>query len=81
MSLGTGIFLSSLVLATVILYGITKDRWPWRRIVSHTARTLALFALAAIVVMAAIAIDVQYYYEVSTTELVSLFGRKPLVQQ
>jgi hypothetical protein len=32
MSLGLGIFLSSLVLSIVILYGITKDRWSWPKI-------------------------------------------------
>ena len=30
MSTGLGIFLASLVLGTVALYGITKDRWNWR---------------------------------------------------
>jgi hypothetical protein len=30
MSIGTGIFLGSLCLAFVILYGHTKDRWQWR---------------------------------------------------
>jgi hypothetical protein len=38
--LGTGIFLSSVVLAVVLLYGITKDRWSWRRIVKRTALVL-----------------------------------------
>jgi hypothetical protein len=33
MELGTGIFLSTVVLAVLILYAITKDRWRWRRIV------------------------------------------------
>ena len=46
-----------LMLAIVILYGITKDRWPWRRIILGIARTLAWFALAAIVIMAAIVIE------------------------
>ena len=40
MSIGTGIFLSSLLLAIVILYGITKDRWAWRRIVKRTVLAL-----------------------------------------
>jgi hypothetical protein len=47
MSLGLGIFLSTLVLAVVILYGLTKDRWGWRRILKRTA--LTLLALAAII--------------------------------
>jgi hypothetical protein len=46
MSLGLGIFLSSVVLAAVILYGITKDRWRWRRIAGRTA-----LILTAIVVL------------------------------
>jgi hypothetical protein len=37
MELGTAIFLSSIVLAVVILYVITKDRWRWRRIVKRAA--------------------------------------------
>jgi hypothetical protein len=78
MSIGTAIFLSSLVLATVILYGITKDRWRWRRIVARTALTLALFALATIVVLSAIAIG-RYYYETSTKPLVP--QTEPLVPQ
>jgi hypothetical protein len=41
MSVGWAIFLSSFVLAVVVLYGITKDRWRWRRIVKRTALTLA----------------------------------------
>jgi hypothetical protein len=32
MSIGLGIFLSSLVFALVLLYGITRERWNWRRI-------------------------------------------------
>jgi ABC-type nickel/cobalt efflux system permease component RcnA len=57
MSVGTAIFLFSLMLATVILYGITKDRWRWRRIVANIARALALFALLALVVMAALVLE------------------------
>jgi hypothetical protein len=32
MSVGLGIFLSSLVFALILLYLITRDRWNWRRI-------------------------------------------------
>lgn len=32
MSLPTAIFLSSCLIALVILYGFTKDRWPWKKI-------------------------------------------------
>jgi hypothetical protein len=44
MSVGWAIFLSSCVLGVVILYGITKDRWRWRRIVKRSALTLAAIA-------------------------------------
>lgn len=32
MTIGTGIFLGSLVLGAVALFGITKDRWSWAKI-------------------------------------------------
>ncbi|EJM94758.1 hypothetical protein [Pseudomonas sp. GM67] len=32
MSVGTGIFLSALLLSAVILFAVTKDRWNWKRI-------------------------------------------------
>ena len=50
MSIGTAIFLSSCVFAVVILYGVTKNRWPWRRIVARSA----LAILGIIVVTGAI---------------------------
>jgi hypothetical protein len=46
MSIGSGIFLAALVIAVVLLYGITKDRWGWRKIVRRTA--VALLALIAL---------------------------------
>lgn len=33
MTLGTGLFLSALILSLVILYSVTRDRWNWRRLV------------------------------------------------
>ena len=36
MELGTGIFLSSALIALVLLYGFTKDRWRWRKMVGGT---------------------------------------------
>lgn len=36
MTIGTAIFLSILLLSIVILYGLTNDRWAWRRIVKRT---------------------------------------------
>ena len=41
MSIGLGIFLSSLLFALILLYLITRDRWNWRRI----ARRLGVGAL------------------------------------
>jgi hypothetical protein len=37
-SVGLAIFLGSVVLALVMLYSITKDRWRWRRLVKLCAR-------------------------------------------
>jgi hypothetical protein len=45
MGLGTGIFLASIVLGLVLLYGQTKDRWRWKKIVLRTL--LGIFALAS----------------------------------
>jgi ABC-type Fe3+ transport system permease subunit len=42
MSTGLGILLSSVVLALVMLYAITKDRWRWRQIARISALALAL---------------------------------------
>jgi hypothetical protein len=50
MELGTGIFLSTVVLAVLILYAITKDRWRWRRIVVCIALILpAILVLTGII--------------------------------
>jgi hypothetical protein len=46
MYLGIAIFLSSMVIALVMLYGITKDRWRWRTFVKRSA--LALVAIIAL---------------------------------
>jgi hypothetical protein len=42
MSVGLGIFLSSVVFALVMLYGITKDRWHWPEIARISAATVVL---------------------------------------
>jgi ABC-type nickel/cobalt efflux system permease component RcnA len=49
MDIGTAIFLSSLVFATVALYAITKDRWNWRHFALDVGRVLAGLAIGAIV--------------------------------
>jgi hypothetical protein len=51
MEIGTAIFLSSIIVAVVLLYGFTKDRWSWRRIIF---RSLAGMLLLAVVGAAAI---------------------------
>jgi hypothetical protein len=50
MSVGTTIFLSSIVLASVILYGITKDRWPWASLTASTARAASTTFVGVIIV-------------------------------
>lgn len=44
MELGTGIFLASVVLALVFLYGHTKDRWRWKTIALRTLLGLIVLA-------------------------------------
>lgn len=51
MSLGIGIFLSTLVLAVVIMYALTMNRWDWRKIFVRTAVSIgAVFVLSGIAV-------------------------------
>ena len=57
MDLGTGIFLSSVVLAVVFVYAITKDRWRWRRIIKRTA----FICLGLIILGAALGIGAYYW--------------------
>src|SRR5262245_9223473 len=42
MSLGTAIFLSTVILSLVILYGLTRDRWRWGRILIGLIVTVLL---------------------------------------
>lgn len=58
MSLGTGIFLSSLLLAIVALYGLTKDRWGWRRFMKRFA-----FVVLGLVALTAVSIGGYYVWE------------------
>ena len=57
MNLGTGIFLSTLVMAVIVLYGITKDRWNWRRFVKRAA-----FVCMGVVLLGAVAGAGVYLY-------------------
>jgi hypothetical protein len=52
MELGTGIFLSSALIALVLLYGFTKDRWPWRKKLGEMLRVGAIIILACVAVIA-----------------------------
>src|SRR5437870_4308170 len=63
MSLGLGIFLSSLVLAVVMLYGLTRDRWSWRGIFKRTA----LAVLALVLITAAIIGGVELWNRLPAT--------------
>jgi ABC-type nickel/cobalt efflux system permease component RcnA len=60
MSIGTAIFLSSLVLATVVLYGITKDRWRRARFATG-ARNLLAGAILVAAVIGALAIISKWF--------------------
>src|SRR5262245_61539470 len=59
MSLGTGIFLSSLVLATVILYGFTKVRGRWGKMIGWTL----LVVIGGVAAVTAIGQIRQYWEE------------------
>lgn len=49
MSLGTGLFLSVLVVSLVVIYAVTKDRWNWQRIALWgTLGPLALVVVGAV---------------------------------
>lgn len=65
MDLGTGIFLSTALLATVLLYGFTKDRWRWRKIVVRTL-FLGLLLIAGSSAVIALA---HYWDELFPTQL------------
>lgn len=45
MELGTGIFLSSILISFVLLFTATKDRWNWRKIFGYPLLALALIGL------------------------------------
>jgi hypothetical protein len=47
MSIGIGIFLSSLVIAALVLFLKTKDRWNWKRIILWSATVLVAISVVA----------------------------------
>jgi len=54
MSEGTAIFLSALVLASVILYAVTKDRWRWRIGIRRLTITLLALVLLGVLTSAGV---------------------------
>lgn len=46
MTLGTGIFLSSVFLGLILLFWVTKDRWRWPRIAYWFAGSVAAIIAA-----------------------------------
>ena len=42
MTLGTGIFLSTLVISLVILYRMTKEQWNWKKLITRTFFALVI---------------------------------------
>jgi hypothetical protein len=57
MSVGTAIFLSSIVIGVVLLYGFTKDRWHWA---CHVRRVL-VFSVLLISVLGGVAALLIYW--------------------
>lgn len=49
MTLGTGVFLSSIVLGFIVLYVATKDRWNWKKIVLWSLGALVLTITVGVV--------------------------------
>jgi heme exporter protein D len=49
MEVGTAIFLSALVLGTIALYGLTMDRWPWRRFAAAVGGVLLIIVIGIVI--------------------------------
>ena len=64
MSIGMGLFLSSLVLSIVILYSVTKDRWRWKVGVKRT-----FFGFLAIILLSAAAWGGLYIWKLLPTTI------------
>jgi hypothetical protein len=45
MTIGAGIFLASLALGSNALFGITKDRWSWAKIIGRPALGIKLYEI------------------------------------
>jgi len=52
MSLGTAIFLASLLLSLIYLYKITRDRWNWRKGANRLLKMIGFVILAGLVLWA-----------------------------
>lgn len=65
MELGTAIFLSSIAISVVLLYGFTKDRWSWRRVFFRSfVAILVIASVSAVMIFAA-----QYWNQIFPTKL------------
>jgi hypothetical protein len=65
MELGTAIFLSSIIVCIVLLYGFTKDRWSWRRIVVRSLIGILIIVAAG----GALIVAAQYWDQFFPTKL------------
>lgn len=65
MELGTAVFLSSITLCVVLLYGFTKDRWSWRRIIFRTFMGMVILAVTG----GALIVVAQYWDQIFPTKL------------
>jgi hypothetical protein len=54
MAVGTGIFFAALLIALVLLYATTKDRWRWRTFVKRSAFAMLLLVIAGILTAAGV---------------------------
>ena len=52
MTLGTSIFLSTIVVSLVLLHGMTKERWNWKKIITRTFLSLLSLAIIGALVAA-----------------------------
>ena len=58
MTTGSGIFFSFMIVSIVILYGFTRDRWRWRRIV-----TIVLMVFFVIVSSVGMYVGIAYWWQ------------------
>jgi hypothetical protein len=54
MAVGTGIFFAALLIALVLLYATTKDRWRWGTFVKRSALAVLILAIAGLLTVAGV---------------------------